>query len=132
MGIKYNSNALRLAAAIGILGISLPVVAQAQGAEAALAEARARVACGTGTPVSAVYLPNGAIEVTCRQNVTQQATANTAAAEAARQNPLGGTALTTGPTAGAIATAVVLGIALNDSGESTTTTAPSEPEIVPE
>lgn len=86
-----------------------------------MAEARARVACGSGTPVSAVYLPSGAIEVTCRQNVPRR-TATDAAPEVASKNSLGGTGLATGPAAGAIAAAIVLGVVVGDSGNSTTTT----------
>ena len=108
--------------AISAAIVVLPISAQAQAVEAALAEARVRLACGSGTPVSAVYLPNGSIEVTCRQNVPQRAATNTAAAETARTNPLGGTTLTAGPVGGTIAAAVVLGVVVGGSDGSTTTT----------
>ncbi len=111
--------------ALSLTAMNTPQTADAQVAEAALAEARVRLACGSGTPVSAVYLPSGAIEVTCRANGPRRATTNSAAAETARQNPLSGTGLATAPAAGVIATAVILGIVVGNGGESTTTTAAS-------
>ncbi len=111
---------------LGLMSLGAPQIANSQTVEAALAEARARVACGSGTPVSAVYLPSGAIEVTCRQNVPRRTATNSAAAETARQNPLGGTGLATGPAAAIVATAVILGIAVGDGGDSSTTSTSAE------
>ncbi|MBT8154169.1 hypothetical protein KMP13_09730 [Epibacterium ulvae] len=117
---------------LSLMALNAPQIADAQVAEAALAEARVRLACGGGTPVSAVYLPSGAIEVTCRANAPRRAVTNSAAVETARQNPLGGTGLATAPAAGVLATAVILGIVVGDGGENTTTTEPSSVDVEPQ
>ncbi len=100
--------------------------AQAQGGGAALTEARARLACGTGTPVSAVYLPSGAIEVTCRRNLRRVATDTAAASQNQPSDPLGGTGLTTPPVGAAVAATIILGIVVGEGGSATTTSTGSD------
>ena len=48
---------------LSILAVSGPVYAQGS----AIAEARARVVCGSGTVVSATYVPGGFLQATCSQ-----------------------------------------------------------------
>lgn len=103
-----------LAAIFFVIGTSGSVVAQDQ--SLAVAEANARVACGSGTVVSAQYLGTGALQVTCSQNVNPQVA----------ETVLGGTALTTPAAAGALAVVTFLvilsGGSDNPSSSSTTTT----------
>ncbi|EBA16629.1 hypothetical protein RSK20926_02454 [Roseobacter sp. SK209-2-6] len=85
----------------------------AQAATAALNEAKARLACGAGTPVSASYLPGGSVKVTCRSN----------APSSGSESVLGDTALNPiTPGLAPIATAIVVGVLVGDSGETSTTT----------
>ncbi len=101
-----------------VLGAALaftPAVSQAQGAAAA--EARARLVCGSGTVVSATYIPGGLLQVTCRENAPNSSNS------ASGNNGLGTGGLgTTGIAAGVVAAAVVLTVIANDSDSSTTTT----------
>ena len=54
-----------LIAGIALFGMSHN--ASAQIANAALGQAKARLACGAGTVVASVFLPNGSLKVTCAQ-----------------------------------------------------------------
>ena len=69
----------------GLLG--LPVGAYAQVSNLALGQAKARLACGSGTVVASVFLPDGSLKVTCSQNTTEsspsQLTGSTLTAPAA-------------------------------------------------
>ncbi|UWQ73663.1 hypothetical protein [Leisingera sp. M658] len=106
---------LRAAALIIPLSFAAqPVFAQT--ADAALNEAKRRVACGAGVPVSATYLANGTLQVTC------QAQGAEAVAQAAASG-LPETGLSAGAAAGAVAGVLFLVlIADDDNGTSTTTT----------
>jgi len=96
----------------GLLLFALANGASAQ-ADAALAQAKARLACGGGTVVSSQFLPNGTLQVTCSQPQPQT-----------ESTVLQGTALTTPAALGVLAVAVVLVIATGgtDTGTTTTTT----------
>lgn len=84
----------------------------AQVVDAALSEAKARLACGTGTVVSVQRLASGALQVTCSQNqVTTQSTV------------LDGTGLTPSVAVGAAVGLGVLAIVAGDSDDASTTTA---------
>lgn len=88
----------------------------AQVANPALTEAKRRLACGAGIPISAVYLPGGAVKVTCQLRGTE-------AIGQAAANSLPQTGLAASPTAGAIlSTFVLVAITNDDSGSNTTTT----------
>ncbi|MEM8732436.1 MAG: hypothetical protein AAGF79_21210 [Pseudomonadota bacterium] len=106
-------------AAIGAAVMTLPGAVSAQallGTPAeALAEARQRLVCGTGTVVDATYLPGNQLRATCR--------ARSDSPESLPEQ-LRGTELTAG-TAGAAAAAalVVILIATGGDSDSTTTTA---------
>ncbi|NIZ13097.1 hypothetical protein [Phaeobacter sp. HF9A] len=100
----------------------LPATAShAQGAAAA--EARARLVCGSGTLVSATYLPGGLLQATCRQN-TPNSTSN---AGNANSGTGGGNGLGTGGLGGTgiAGTTVAVGVALtviSSGGDTATTT----------
>ncbi|TNJ41781.1 hypothetical protein [Phaeobacter sp. B1627] len=103
--------------------LTLPGLAShAQGA--AVAEARARLVCGSGTVVSATYLPGGLLQATCRQNAPNSTSnANTASGNG---SGLGTGGLgTTGVGVGALTAGVVLTIGSSGSGSTTTGTSPS-------
>ena len=91
------------------------------GAQAtALAEANARVVCGAGVAVSAVYLPGGLLQVSCRAPSQSAATSELPA-------QLSGTGLSAG-VVGAIAAGALLIVVVASGGDgdsSTTTTTTS-------
>lgn len=97
----------------GLIVLGQSQVATAQAANAALNEAKARLACGAGTVVAAQYLPGGALKVTCSRPPTESNPPST-------QSVLEGTGLTTPATLSLVASVIVLTIALG--GENTTTT----------
>lgn len=90
-----------------------PETVQAQGAARALDEAKTRLVCGTGTPVSAQYLPGGLLEVTCRQNVPGDSL----------PSELQGTGLTSATQLGVVATVLVLAVVAGSSSSTTSSTA---------
>lgn len=100
--------------------------AQAGAVSAALSEARSRLVCGTGTLVSAQYVGNGLIRVTCRQEDPRQQQSR----QPANNSPLNAGLAT--PTAiGVVGGVVLLGILLGGGDEintTTTTTAPASEE----
>lgn len=118
-----RNNFKRLLLMATVLGLSAPVaIAQVSATPgAAMAEAQARLACGTGTVVSAEYIPGGLLRVQCSQ--TTQSAADAASGGAGTgAGILAGTGLTA-PAAGGIGGAiVVLGIALGGSDDDSTTT----------
>ncbi|MFW8594823.1 hypothetical protein ACOHWE_11510 [Cribrihabitans neustonicus] len=100
-----RSNALRLAWMV--MALTVPASsALAQSAAQALADANSRAACGSGTPVSAEYLPGGALSVTCR----------------AAPQGLPQTGLAPGTAAGVLAAAAALAVIANDDGGAAGTT----------
>ncbi|MGR3565075.1 MAG: hypothetical protein ACU0FH_20535 [Heliomarina sp.] len=96
--------------------------ARAQVVEAATAEARARLACGSGTLVSAQYIGGGQLQVTCSQQSSQSQTQQATTAETA----LAGTGLTAPVAVGVLAGLTVIGIVSGSDddavGTGTTTT----------
>ncbi|KIC18951.1 hypothetical protein [Leisingera sp. ANG-Vp] len=87
-----------------------------QASDPALDEAQRRLACGAGTPVSASYLPDGSLQVTC------QAPGAEALSQVTGQS-LPATGLSAGAVAGVAAGALFLVVvADDDSGAGTTTT----------
>ena len=60
-----------LTALAALILFAAPGPLSAQGASAALNEAKSRAACGAGVPVSAQYLPGGLLKVTCRASNSQ-------------------------------------------------------------
>ena len=107
-----------LAAAGIAAGVPAGVSAQVPGNP--LAEARARVACGAGTLVSANYIGGGMLRVTCSQPNTQ--TQSAPAAESA----LTGTGLTVPPALGVVIGVSVIAIIGGEGNEVTTTTTTTE------
>ncbi|WP_264212921.1 hypothetical protein [Leisingera thetidis] len=87
----------------------------AQAANPALEEAKQRLACGAGVPVSASYLPDGSLQVTC------QAPGAEAVAQA-NTNGLPDTGLSAGAAAGLVAGALFLVLIADDDDGTTTTT----------
>ena len=92
----------------------LAVWAQTPTVGSPLAEARARLACGSATIVSAQYLPGGLLEVTCQQNSNQ----------VAESTVLGATGLNSQIAVGALAVVGILAVigGGDDNGTATTTT----------
>jgi len=90
-----------------------PALLQAQATARALDEAKTRLVCGTGTPVSAQYLPGGLLEVTCRQKAPGDSL----------PSELQGTGLTPAAQLGALAAVVVLVVVAGSSSSTTTSTA---------
>ena len=103
---------LRHGLLIGFAAALSSTAALSQTSSVALGEARVRLACGTGTVVSAQYLPGGTIKVTCRGNSLGNA-----------DSVLGGTGLNPAfPGLAPITTAIVVGVIAGGSGGTTTTT----------
>lgn len=98
--------------------LPVPQFASAQ-ADAALAEARGRVACGAGTLVSATYIGGGLLRVTCSQPDTQNQQ------NVPSESPLAGTGLVAPVVGGAVATVLIISVisGSNNTGTTTTTTA---------
>lgn len=95
----------------GLYFLAAPIAAQAQAAGPALAEARARVACGAGTLVSATYIGNGLLRVTC-SNPNKEL-------DQATQSALTGTALSMPVAAGlaiGLGVIAIAGGSSNDQG----------------
>lgn len=90
--------------------LTLPLAISAEAvfaqAETALEAAQRRAVCGSGVAVSATYLPNGSLQVTCR----------------ASSNGLPDTGLTPEATAGVVAGALFLVLVADDDDGTTTTT----------
>ncbi|MEX0300786.1 MAG: hypothetical protein AB3N24_00040 [Leisingera sp.] len=109
------TSALRSAALIIPLALAgQPAFSQAP--SPALDEAKRRLACGAGVPISASYLPDGSLQVTC------QAPGAEALSQVTGQS-LPATGLSVGATAGVIAGALFLVVvADDDDGTATTTT----------
>ena len=105
------------------LGLTLGLSAQASFAQgAAVAEARARLVCGSGTVVSATYIPGGLLQATCRQNAPNASNA----ANASSNGGLGTGGLGGGTIGvGVLAAGVVLTVGSSSSSTETTATEPS-------
>lgn len=87
----------------------------------AIAEANARLVCGTGVVVNAVYLPGGLLQATCQSPSQGAAGQSTPGVPAA----LAGTGLSAGAVAGIAAGALLLVVVgTGGDGEVTTQTAP--------
>lgn len=102
--------------------IPLTFASQAAFAQAdpALEEAKRRLACGAGTPVSATYLANGSLQVTCQAPGAQTvAQANT--------NGLPETGLSAEATAAVVGGALLLVVIADDDDSSTTTSTTTSP-----
>ena len=108
--IMLNS-VLRLFSAV-LLVLASSTFAGAQSPSGALSEAKTRLVCGTSTLVSAQYLPGGSLEVTCRQNTSNDSI----------PNEMQGTGLTTDTILGVTAVLVVLAVLAGDSDTGATTT----------
>jgi len=93
--------------------LTAPEMVQAQGEKLALDEAKTRLVCGTGTPLSAQYLPGGLLEVTCRQKVPGDSL----------PSELQGTGLASAAPIGAVAALVVLAVVAGSSSSTTSSTA---------
>jgi hypothetical protein len=98
-----------LSAGLLFLGSSNGVVAQV--VDVALSEAKARLACGTGTVVASQLLPNGSLQVTCSQN-----------ASTTSSTPLQGTGLATPAATGAVFVTIFLVVIAGSGNETNTTT----------
>lgn len=86
-----------------------------QAADPALAEAQRRLACGAGTPVSASYLPDGSLQVTCQAPGAESVSQVTG-------QELPATGLSAGAAAGAVAGLLFLVVIADDDDGITTTT----------
>ncbi|WP_212744748.1 hypothetical protein [Parasedimentitalea maritima] len=106
--LKEYINAIVIGAAV----MATTQIANAQGVDQALNEAKSRLACGAGTPVSAQYIPGGLLQVTCRQNVPNESL----------PNELQGTGLTPAVEVGLVAVVTTLVVVTGSSGSATTTT----------
>lgn len=87
----------------------------AQASGPALDEAKRRLACGAGVPVSASYLPDGSLQVTCQATGAETVTQ----ADTGRMPETG---LSAGATAGVVAGALFLVVIADDDDGTTTTT----------
>ncbi len=92
-----------------------PQLTHAQGADLALAEAKTRLVCGTGTAIAAEYLPGGLLQVTCRRDLPRDTLPDT----------FQGTGLATTAEIGLIATIAVIAVIAGNNSVSTTTGMPS-------
>ncbi|MEX0339604.1 MAG: hypothetical protein AB3N11_11245 [Arenibacterium sp.] len=111
---------MAMTALAGAFMFHAPSTVTAQVASAAgqaQAEARARVACGAATLVSAQYLPGGLLRVTCSQQGQQQGSN-------AAQATIAGTGLATAPVLGAVLGVTLIGIVGGGGNPSQTTTTP--------
>lgn len=89
-------------------------------ADPALEEAKRRLACGAGVPVSATYLPNGSLQVTCQAPGAQTvAQSNT--------NGLPETGLSAEAAAAVVGGALLLVVVANDDDNPTTTSTTTGP-----
>lgn len=110
-----------LVCGISMFCLAFPLATGAQTPATALAEAQARLVCGTGTVVNATYLPGGLLRATCRANVPRsEATASSGASQLPA--PLEGTALVSPAAAGAVTAVVVASILLGGDDDTATTT----------
>lgn len=100
----------------GLLVFSQSGVVSAQGVSAAaMSEARARLVCGTGTVVSALYLPGGALQVTCARPPVEAAS-----------TVLQGTGLSAPAAVGLLVGVAILTVVTGSGGSNSTTTSDSE------
>ncbi|MGV6848048.1 MAG: hypothetical protein ACWA5A_06665 [Marinibacterium sp.] len=106
----------------GLAVLAFSGTAQAQAT--ALAEANARGVCGGGVAVSAVYVPGGLLQVSCRAPSTQSTQAASTAATQGIPAPLAGAGLSAGAIAGVAGGVLLLVVVASggDGGSSTTTT----------
>lgn len=106
-------NKLFACLAVGMLTLGLSHTALAQTGDAALSQAKVRLACGTGTVIASIFLPNGSLQVTCSQVPPDLSS-----------TPLQGTGLAAPTALAAVAIVTVLVIVTGgDDPEATTTTA---------
>lgn len=101
---------IAVASAINVV----PITAIAQSGPA-LAEARGRLVCGAGTLVSATYVGNGMLRVTCREPSSETQSSTTA------DTALTGTGLAAPIAAGVVATILIVAIAGGGDDEAGTT-----------
>ncbi|MDE4097745.1 MULTISPECIES: hypothetical protein [Rhodobacterales] len=104
-----------LTALAALILFTAPGPLAAQGASAALNEAKSRAACGAGVPVSAQYLPGGLLKVTCRAS-------NSQAVSETLPEAMQGTGLSPTAAAGVILSSVILLVVTGDDETGTTTT----------
>ncbi|WP_420005634.1 hypothetical protein [Arenibacterium sp. LLYu02] len=109
--MRFSSRSLTLLATVCLLSVP-PHFAAAQGT--AMAEARTRVVCGSGTLVSANYLPGGMLQATCRQNTARTASQS---GNTLGQGGLSNTAIA----GGVIGSIVILGALTGNSNDDTYT-----------
>lgn len=102
---------------VGLVAISATSQAKAQAGVNPVNEAKARLACGSGTVVNAQYLPGGVLQVTCQQTTTEQSLVQNALPE-----ELLGTTLTPTVAAALVTTVVFLAIIAGDDSTGTTAT----------
>lgn len=95
---------------LGLGVLCLPNDAFAQVSNLALGQAKARLACGSGTVVASVFLPNGSLKVTCSQNPAQSSASQ-----------LAGSTLTAPTTVAAVVATTFLVVVANTSESGTTT-----------
>lgn len=113
--VKFSSFLIAGVFAAGVAG-----QVHAQPAPAALSQAQARLACGTGIVLGAVTLPNGSIEVTCEAQAASQVPAALAGA------------LTPETAAALVVTVVLVGALVGDGGSPAATTTSPAPEVFEE
>ena len=92
-----------------------PQLAHAQGTDQALAEAKTRLVCGTGTAIAAEYLPGGVLQVTCRRDLARDTLPDT----------FQGTGLSATTEIGLIATIAIIAVLAGNSSNSTVTSTSS-------
>jgi hypothetical protein len=128
--LRRISRAGVLAVVIAAGGVATPVAAQVG---PALGEARARMACGAGTLVSATYVGGGMMRVTCSQPDQQQQQSQNQTSQTPQQSipansPLAGTGLATPVAAGVVLSVITIAIVTGNGSEGTTTTTEPLPE----
>lgn len=112
-----------LRAASVILPLTLAgQAAVAQAADPALDEAKRRLACGAGVPVSASYLPNGSLQVTCQAPGAE-------AVSLAASDGLPQTGLSPEVTTAVVAGTLFLVVIADDDDSSGTTTTASSTDV---
>lgn len=126
----YPAPSPRLLAPVLALALALvPLAGAAQGT--AMAEARARLVCGSGTVVSANYIPGGLLQATCRDNAPRANEASNSSTTNTPTTPTTGNVLGTGGlgsttlTVAVVVTGVALGVV--STGDDTTATTQTEP-----
>jgi len=100
------------------LSLSCAAPSLAQGIDPALAEARGRLACGAGTLISATYVGNGTLRVTCQEPGSQNE-------QILQESAMAGTALTTPLLVGGAVVILLIAVGTGSDDDSVATSTPA-------